>query len=89
MAMNNLPDNKDSVMQIEQSAYFPSDSNGDVEKIQQDVRVSQKKTKEERRLILKQDLLILPLLSGSLFFVYLVRCTSPDSDFFIHVPTGI
>jgi hypothetical protein len=37
-----------------------------------DVRVRQKKSKDERRLVLKQDFVILPLLAGSIFFAYLV-----------------
>ncbi|KAI1614623.1 major facilitator superfamily domain-containing protein [Exophiala viscosa] len=38
-----------------------------------DVRVRHKKSREEKRLVRKQDMLILPLLSGSLFFGYLDR----------------
>lgn len=40
--------------------------------VQTDVRIRQRGSKEERRLVRKQDLLILPLLSGSIFFAYLV-----------------
>lgn len=40
--------------------------------INNDVRIRQKKSKEEKRLILRMDALILPLLSGSIFFAYLV-----------------
>lgn len=38
-----------------------------------DIRSLQPKSKEEKRLVLKQDLAILPLLSLSIFFGYLVR----------------
>lgn len=31
------------------------------------------KSKQEKRLLLKQDLLLMPLLSGCIFFEYLVR----------------
>jgi hypothetical protein len=37
-----------------------------------DIRAPYSKSKEEKRLVFKQDLVILPLLSGSIFFGYLV-----------------
>ncbi len=43
-----------------------------------DIRIRHVKSKEEKRLVLKQDLLILPLLSGSIFFGYLVHTHSLD-----------
>ncbi len=38
-----------------------------------DVAISTTTTKEEKRLVLKQDLIILPLMAGSLFVGYLVN----------------
>lgn len=40
--------------------------------IDTDVRMRQKKSKEEKRLVRRMDMLLLPLLSGSIFFAYLV-----------------
>ncbi len=40
--------------------------------VQNDVRIRQKLSKEEKKLVRKTDFLILPLLSGSIFFAYLV-----------------
>lgn len=37
-----------------------------------DVRVATSKSKQERALVRKMDILILPLLSGAIFFAYLV-----------------
>ena len=40
--------------------------------IDNDVRIRQKKSKEEKKLVRRMDMLILSLLSGSIFFAYLV-----------------
>ena len=42
---------------------------------------------EERKLVWKMDLLILPLLSGSIFFAYLV-CSRTFSAYYVDVPTS-
>lgn len=63
---------KTNIVEIERFQAVPMEQEkNELDKLP-DVRVRQPMSKEERRLVLKQDLLILPLLLGSIFFAYLV-----------------
>lgn len=69
---------KTSIVEV---GTFAHDEEGGAEKPsepQNDVRIRHVKSEEEKRLVRKQDMLILPLLSLALFFGYLV-CLSPIS----------
>ena len=67
------------IMDAENSSMDASKINDEkIEKVEQDVCIdddSAPKSKLEKRLLLKQDLIILPLLSMTFFFAYLVRAT--------------
>lgn len=57
---------------VEVEAAYAAPATKDIEEHHEDVRIRHVKNKEEKRLVLKQDLLILPLLSGAIFLGYLV-----------------
>jgi hypothetical protein len=83
MAAFNDVDEKPAMVQIERSSTIDStiDKEAGVKIIQNDFPISQQRIKQEKKLLLKQDLLILPLLSGCIFFEYLVSCSSRLSTF--------
>ncbi|KIX10088.1 uncharacterized protein Z518_01169 [Rhinocladiella mackenziei CBS 650.93] len=71
--MSEQPIDKTSIVEVENCGGDVSPGQEKATDAHHDIRIRHVKSKEERRLVLEQDLLILPLLSGGLFSGFLDR----------------